>query len=190
MRLGWFACAILLAVSTIASADTPADAGTVRYACDPQSELHVWLVDATSPAPSAAEALDPAALVTYSKEDARGEVQRTGSREILRQSGPYSVKFKGGYYNANPQGELGAAEEYPLFEILLDGETIAGPFALGSLEPDNPRMSAMASCPDDWIVSPWLPLGRGGGPGRMLYLTHQTDESRAIAVPADGRPVD
>ncbi|WP_226467815.1 hypothetical protein [Luteimonas panaciterrae] len=160
--------------------------GWVRYQCGPHAvELFFNKTD-SEPAKAweTVEIIDAAGLVTYGEKDDKGDVRRTGSRELLRRCGPYTIRFRGGFYNANPQGELGAAEDYPLIEILEGERSIAGPIAMGSCNAMIGRESAMAECPRNWASRIQVLFPSKSQPA-LLSLDHEYQDSRSIPEKSD-----
>jgi hypothetical protein len=158
----------------------------VRYQCGPHTlELSFNKAD-SEPAKAweTVEIIDAAGLVTYGEKDDRGDVRRTGSRELLRRCGPYTIRFRGGFYNANPQGELGAAEDYPLIEILDGKQSVAGQIAMGSCNTMIGRESAMAECPRNWATRIQVLFSSKSKPA-LLSLDHEYQDSRSIPEKSD-----
>lgn len=196
--------ALLLLSLVLAQAARGEDAaGSVRLFCGadgthlelavPGAEL-AQVDDPTSGpmrTPARAEWIDITGLASYGRQDQHGNVLRTGSRSVLRECGRFSVRISGGYYNANPMGELGAADDYPLVEILEGTRPLAVPIAMGACDPSSARASYLAQCPDDWAARievyapPRLPADQ-----LRLELHHRYDEPRKIldpTAPGQGR---
>lgn len=114
-------------------------------------------------------------LVTHSPEDKRGNVLRKGSSSITRPCGQLSVNISGGYFNANPQGELGAADDYPLVEVFAGDRKLAGPLAIGECTPSIARYSVFAACPVDWASQVRVNLS---GDRTVVLLRHEYEEVR------------
>ncbi len=164
--------------------------GNVRFLCSRHHfELSLEPVKSEPSWPDtiSSETLDAAGLVTYDKEDEQGNVRRTGSREIVRRCGQYTIRFRGGFYNTNPQGELGAADDYPLIEILEQDRRIAGPIAMGSCDASNGLESRMAECPRNWATSLSLDFAFDSRPP-SLWLRHGYEDYRS--VPDKPEPTD
>lgn len=92
-------------------------------------------------------------LVEYGAPDERGRVYRTGQHTITRTCGRLTVRISGGYYNARVGGEMGAANDYAIIEVLEGTRHIAGPIAMGSCFAGSARSSYMVPCPGDWAVT-------------------------------------
>lgn len=99
-----------------------------------------------------ARVVDLGALIVYGKADARGEVWRVGAKSLTSACGALTVVIQGAYYNANPQGELGAAEDYAVVTILQQDRVLVGPIALGTCSKGNPRYDTHAQCPGQWAT--------------------------------------
>ena len=128
------------------------------------------------------EWIDPGDLIQYTKEDERGDVRRTGSTFIARRCGRLTIKVSGGYFNANPQGEMGAADDYAIVEILDDSGLTTGLLAIGNCIPSISRYSFMVECPKDWVIQ--LEVSQGGQ-GMVIRTPHDLEELRQpVKAPA------
>ncbi|MBD9468124.1 hypothetical protein [Pseudoxanthomonas sp. PXM01] len=106
--------------------------------------------------------VDLGALITYEKDDLRDEVRRTGAKSISSECGALTVVIQGAYFNANPQGELGATEDYAVVTIRQGARVLIGPIALGSCSKGNPRYDIHAKCPGQWATRVAMHAGRDG----------------------------
>ena len=128
--------------------------GGLHYVCK-EDQSRIGISDSGAPPVQSngkTEWIDFESLIEYAKENERGDVWRTGSASTTRQCGRLTLKVKGGYFNGNPQGEMGAAEDYPIIEISDDSGSTTGPMAIGSCMPSIARYSAMVECPKDWVT--------------------------------------
>ena len=102
-----------------ASAETPAppngDETKSVLLCTPAtSEFRISVPGNTpSHAYASKQLFDASVLITYNSE------RRTGTRRKHFQCGTVSIDVHGGYYNANPQGELGAADDFAKLTISM-----------------------------------------------------------------------
>lgn len=97
--------------------------------------------------------VDLGALVIHGKpDDAQGEVRRTGSQTASSPCGELTVSIQGGFYNANPQGEMGA-DNYAVVSIHQGKTLLVGPVAIGECEAGNPRYEVFAQCPRQWAAT-------------------------------------
>jgi hypothetical protein len=100
-----------------ASAEPPAatndDATKSVLLCTPEaSEFRISVPGAAAPHPYAhKELFNASVLITV------GHERRTGTRRKHFQCGDVSIDVHGGYYNPNPQGELGAADDFALLTL-------------------------------------------------------------------------
>jgi hypothetical protein len=89
--------------------------------CTPESsEFRISVPGAASSKIYASKQLfDASVLITNNSE------RRTGTRRKHFQCGNVSIDVRGGFYNANPQGELGAADDFANLTIALGKNQIA-----------------------------------------------------------------
>lgn len=180
------ALVLLLSIAclTAAAAGTREPAGILRYACDPSTpRLELSVRDAGGDHVvwgENVELIDVEALQTFGEPDARGMPWRTGSEVLVRDCGPYRVEIRAGFYNANPNGEMGAADAYPIVALSGAGGGALGRFALGVCATDNPRYSHLVACPDDWATRIFI-AGPPTVRGTMLELRRTYDERRQPA---------
>ena len=97
--------------------------------------------------------LDPEALVQALPNYA-GDMQYRGALTRYLQCGPYSVRLKGDFYNANVEGELGAYPAFVTVQVFGDNRMIVpgdsrGEIAIGACERDSHRGP---TCPDSWAT--------------------------------------
>jgi len=117
------ALVLLLSIACLAAAAAGArePAGILRYGCDPSTpRLELSVRDAGGDHVvwgENVELIDVEALQTFGEPDARGMPWRTGSEVLVRDCGPYRVEIRAGFYNANPNGEMGAADAYPIVTL-------------------------------------------------------------------------
>lgn len=123
--------------------------------------------------------VDLGALITYGKDDLRGEVRRTGAKSVSSECGALTVVIQGAYFNANPQGELGAAEDYAVVTIRQGARVLIGPIALGSCSKGNPRYDVHAKCPGQWATRVEMHAGRDGA--YSVALERAYDEWLTVA---------
>ena len=122
----------------------------------------------------AVERIDVGNLIKRSEEDAHGDVFRLGTATVGRTCGRLSIKISGGFYNANPQGEMGAAEDVPVVDI-FDGDThLAGPLAIGACGTRG-RYDLIADCPANWATQVKVFESQGRS---VVHLTHEYEEFR------------
>lgn len=175
------ACAALLAAGLAWHAGAVA-AQELDYACDEQRSS-LRLGEAYPDPRGHSERISLQGLVQYSPEDERGEVRRTGSRSLERRCGELRVELRGGYYNPNPQGELGAAEDYPIAWIYHGPDLLLGPVAFGECEASSPRQSAFAQCPQQWATGVRVQR-ESRGRGYSLWVRRTYEDWSTVAVPA------
>lgn len=123
--------------------------------------------------------VDVGGLVNYSREDAAGNVVRTGSRVEERPCGRLRVEIRGGYFNANPQGEMGAADDFAVIDVYEDRRHVFGPVAIGECSSEGRQ--ARQACPEAWATAIRVMPARGGsGGGWSVSLRHAYDEQRVV----------
>lgn len=165
----------------------------LRYACDAgASRLELAVGDATGePAPAGAtvEWIDVEPLQDFGEVDAQTGVRLRGdSRTLARRCGPYALTIRAGFYNANPMGEMGAADAYPIVELLGPGAGRIGTYAMGVCEAHNPRYGYLVPCPSDWAARVRI-SGPPAVRGTMLELRRTHDERRVLPQPVSaGEP--
>jgi hypothetical protein len=72
-----------------------------------------------------AEPFDAGVLVEWSKDPTKSEdAMRSGSRVKRLRCGEVTVEVRAGFYNANPVGELGAAEDFARLTVIRGGNKI------------------------------------------------------------------
>lgn len=179
IALLWLACA-----APLSAQEAPQG---LRYACDAgASRLELAVDDATGePAPAGAtvEWIDVEQLQVFGAADAHTGVRlRVDSRTLERRCGPHALTIRAGFYNANPMGEMGAADAYPIVEILGPGAGRLGTYAMGVCESQNPRYGYLVPCPSDWATRIRV-TGPPAVRGTMLELRRTHDERRALPQP-------
>ncbi|UCV09597.1 hypothetical protein [Dechloromonas denitrificans] len=123
-------------------------------------------------------------LFQFTAEDDHGNIYRKGSSSTKRKCGEFQVTIKGGFLNANPNGELGAVE-FPLIEITMNGRQVLAPVSLGQCETNIGRYNYMSKCPDNWAVE--ISAGLSAGfpsqktPEPYFALEHSYTEIRKNA---------
>ncbi|KRG47872.1 hypothetical protein ARC20_02835 [Stenotrophomonas panacihumi] len=123
--------------------------------------------------------VDVGRLVTYSREDAAGNAVRKGSRVEERQCGRLRVEIRGGYFNANPQGELGAADDFAVVDVYEDRRHVFGPVAIGACSTEGRQ--AEQACPEAWAIAiSVMPARRRARGGWSVSLMHAYDERRVV----------
>jgi hypothetical protein len=97
------------------SAASKADGTKSSLLCTPGSSEFQISVPGIAPSHAYAnkQMFDASVLITYNSE------RRTGTRRKHFQCGAVSIDVRGGYYNANPQGELGAADDFAKLTISM-----------------------------------------------------------------------
>lgn len=123
------------------------------------------------------EWIDPSSLVEYGNIESGDEVRRTGSTRVTKECGELSLTVSGGFYNANPQGELGAMEDYAIVEILDSMGSTTGPMAMGSCDTNSPRQNYMVDCPQDWIFNA---IAVSTDNGMKVHVNHQYENYRQL----------
>ena len=147
---------ICLITQTVCAQDE--DGARLRISCaNESSRLHLDAGSSTGPSSAHAQktkttTIDVASLVTTTNEDVHGDVMRTGSRTLTRHCGKLTLRIRDGYYNNNPLGEMGAADDYPIVELFEGTRRIAGPLAIGSCDTAVNRSSFLIACPDSWVT--------------------------------------
>jgi len=106
--------AALVACSQVSLAQ-PEVGSAVLYCTPETSEFRIASAEDPAPAQHYAgkQAFDASSLITM---NVKAEM-RTGTQTKHLQCGDISIDVRGGFYNANPQGELGAADDFPKLSI-------------------------------------------------------------------------
>jgi hypothetical protein len=121
-----------------------------------------------------ARVVDLGSLVVYGKADSRGEVLRVGTKALTSECGALTVVIRGAYYNANPQGELGAAEDHAIVTIREQDRVLLGPIALGTCSKGSARYDTHAKCPEEWATHVEMHAGQNGA--YSVQLQHDYHE--------------
>ncbi|MCD9030074.1 hypothetical protein LDO26_17945 [Luteimonas sp. BDR2-5] len=178
---------LLMAMGLAPAAAEESDA-RLRYACDPGMDaprLELMAGD-TGGAPvvlgDGVEWIDVAPLQRFDdRTDPRsGQRLRAGSETLTRRCGAYTVEIRAGFYNPDPQGEMGGAPAYPIVGISEAGRGHIGTFAMGVCGASNPRYSYLVQCPSDWATRV-LVVGAPAVRGTMLELRRAHDDIRLLA---------
>ncbi len=103
------------------SAMPTGDATKSVFLCTPESSEFRISVPGTTPSKvyASKQLFDAGVLITNNSE------KRTGTRRKHFQCGKVSIDVRGAFYNANPQGELGAADDFAHLTIALEKNQIA-----------------------------------------------------------------
>lgn len=156
------------------------EAPILHLYCDPaQSRIALAMVPLPEPMPSRSqvqlERIEVTKLVVYSQEDKKGDVYRLGSTSTTRTCGRLIVKISGGFFSSKTQGEMGAADDYPLVELFDGGKRLTTPLAVGECEASNGLYSLSAECPKNWAsqVSVFF-----SGNSAVVHLRHEYEEFR------------
>ena len=160
------------------------DLPKLQYACDAAASSLNLRVDRPGSAAwrnAVNEAIDISSLVLFDSGNEHRNARRTGTKMKSRSCGNLLVKISAGYYNTNPEGELGAADEYPLIEVESGGRRLLGPLALGVCEAGSARQDTFAKCPDEWATEVSIHARPEGG--HDVELQHAYGSRRFI--PAD-----
>jgi hypothetical protein len=124
--------------------------------------------------------VDLGSLITYEEEDSGRFVWRTGTKTTSLNCGELTVSIQGAFYNANPNGELGAADDYAVVTIYRSKALLVGPIALGSCSSGNPRYNTYAECPEKWATEVSVyPTPEGK---HWIELQHSYDELIQLAL--------
>jgi hypothetical protein len=101
---------------TIPVAKADEQGGAVLHCTPETSEFRIASTDEATPAQRYAnkQTFDASALINL---DLKTEM-RTGTETKQLQCGDIVIEVRGGFYNANPQGELGAAEDFAKLTIV------------------------------------------------------------------------
>lgn len=93
----------------------PELASTVLYCTPEASEFRIASAEDPAPAKHYAskQGFDASSLITMNMKTE----MRTGTQSKHLQCGDISIDVRGGFYNANPQGELGAADDFAKLTI-------------------------------------------------------------------------
>ncbi len=111
------AAVAVLAMLGSASAAAPAapESGSTLYCTPASSDFRI--ASSADPAPSHAyagkEHFDASILIKI------GKSRRAGTYMKRLKCGKVTIEVRGGYYNANPQGELGAADDFTKLTIIV-----------------------------------------------------------------------
>ena len=171
-------CLLCMSSSALAQAEESDQA--VYLTCDAKlNRLYVGIPGHEDSASrgQASERISLEGLVTYSDEDERGDVHRTGAKTTERSCGDFTVRITGGFFNANTQGEMGAADDFALVEVVAKGKKIFGPVAMGECSSSVGRYSGVAACPDDWAVSMTV-FQTSPKSEPVAYIRHVSEEYR------------
>ena len=159
---------VLARVSLATPADAPiaegeADGADIAFHCAPERSSVILADQPQHPRRGyEARVVDLGSLVVYGKADSRGEVLRVGTKALTSECGALTVVIRGAYYNANPQGELGAAEDYAVVTIRQQDRVLLGPIALGTCSKGTPRYDIHAKCPEEWATHVEMHAGQNG----------------------------
>ncbi|KGQ19275.1 hypothetical protein LF41_2921 [Lysobacter dokdonensis DS-58] len=172
---------MLALLLTCAITPTHAEEGLVdsvlRIHCD-ATHSRLLLTAAPSPADRgsdmAVERIDVGNLIKVSEEDTHGDIRRLGTGTVGRTCGRVSIKISGGFYNSNPQGEMGAASDVPVVDIFDGDEHLAGPLAIGTCATRG-RYEVIAECPANWAKRVEVFESQGSV---VVYLVHEYEEYR------------
>jgi len=97
------------------AADGPETGDAVLYCTPETSEFRI--ASSEDPAPKQAyaskQAFDASSLITMNMKTE----MRTGTQTQHLQCGDIAIDVRGGFYNANPQGELGAADDFAKLSV-------------------------------------------------------------------------
>lgn len=121
------------------------------------------------------ERIEVAKLVTYSPEDAKGDVYRIGSSSTTRSCGRLVVRVSGGFFNSKTQGEMGAADDYPIVEIFDGDKQLTAPLAVGECSASNGLYSLRVECPQDWASEIGVFFFENAP---VVHLRHEYEEFR------------
>jgi len=116
MRLATVAATVICSLLLPATALAAPELGSAVLYCTPEtSEFRI--ASAEDPAPAQRYAskrpFDASSLITVNTKTE----MRIGTRSKHLQCGDISIDVRGGFYNANPQGELGAADDFAKLTI-------------------------------------------------------------------------
>lgn len=128
------------------------------------------------------EPIEVVKLVTYSAEDERGDIYRLGSTSTTRTCGSLVVKITGAFFNSKTQGEMGAADDYPIVQLFDGDEPLTKPLAVGECEVSNGIYSMSAECPGNWASEVTAFFSNGSA---VVHLRHEYDEFRSELSASD-----
>lgn len=154
---------------------------TLHLHCDPSQPrialAMTRLPDWTPSRPGVhVEPIEVAKLVTYGPEDERGDTYRLGSTSTTRTCGSLVVRVTGAFFNSKTQGEMGAADDYPIVELFDGDKPLATPLAVGECDASNGLYSLSAECPRNW-ASQIIVFFSGGS--AVVHLRHEYEEFRS-----------
>ena len=119
---GVVAAITFASVSALAAAPPIGDAETksVLLCTAASSDFRVAFVRAGTPLSGyeRSEAFDASVLQKVSEPKPNGDARRTGTRVKYLHCGDVTIDVRDGFYNSNPQGELGAADDFPRLTII------------------------------------------------------------------------
>lgn len=110
--------------------------------------------------------IDVSSLVVYRYKEGEA-VKRVGTNVTEFTCDGLVVAVRGGFYNEDPQGELGAADDYAVVSVHAAGKRIVGPVAIGVCTEGNPRYEVNVPCPAGWATRMDV---RPSGDGYRVHL--------------------
>jgi hypothetical protein len=125
MKLHLSLAGLVIAFATIQmaqAADDEAETKSVLYCAAPTSDFRIAFAATPSTVPKGygtAETFNASVLTKWSKDPTKAEdARRTGSRVKHLHCGDVTIDVRVGFYNGNPQGELGAADDFARLTII------------------------------------------------------------------------
>ena len=188
MRLVAFFCICLIAASAKAEDDLY---GKTQLICNARSSfLHIGdSADSSGLNARAAvrkEVTWGSLLIIGPETNSFGDRLRTGSRTSVHHCGRFKVRFRSGYVNPNPQGELGAIE-FGVVEILMGKKVILPPTALERCDVALTRYKHFGICPDAWATNISVKWNANTSKAQVTLVRSYFDEAYEETTRVDER---
>lgn len=172
---------LLLVLWSISLCSIAQEGPILHLYCDPtQPRIGLAMTPLPDRMPSRPEVhferIEVAKLVTYSPEDERGDIYRLGSTSTTRTCGSLVVRVTGAFFNSKTQGEMGAADDYPIIELFDGDKPLATPLAVGECDASNGIYSLSAECPRNWASQISVFFSSGSA---VVHLRHEYEEFRS-----------
>lgn len=127
-------------------------------------------------------------LIAGPQTNQSGDPLRTGSRLEVHRCGLLTVRFRSGFLNSNPQGELGAID-FGVVEVVRGKKVIVSPTALESCEMAFSRYQYFGACPDAWAQNISVRWDESTGKAKVTLMRSYTDDAYERKIRLDEREV-